>query len=51
VDRALIRWILIIAAIVLAALWLIGALGTGFIIPAWVPPVSVLCLAVAVAMP
>lgn len=50
-ERGLIRWALIIAAIVFGALWLLGAIATGFTAPAWVPPAGFLCLAVAVALP
>lgn len=49
-DRSLIKWVLIIASIVLAALWLIMSLGTSAV-PDWVPPVALLCLAVGVAIP
>jgi hypothetical protein len=51
VDRNLIRWILIIAAIVFGVIWFIHVVATGFSMPDWVPPTGFLCLAVAVALP
>lgn len=51
VDRGLIRWILIIAALVFGSLWFMSVIATGFSIPDWVPPTGFLCLAVAVALP
>lgn len=51
VDRGLIRWILIIAAIVFAALWFIATVASGFSIPDWVPPTGLLCAVVAIALP
>jgi hypothetical protein len=51
VDRALIRWICIIAAIILAFAWLLSALATGFAAPSWVAPASVVALCAAIAIP
>ena len=51
VDRGLIRWVLIIAALVFGALWFLATVASGFSIPDWVPPTGFLCLVVAVAMP
>jgi hypothetical protein len=50
-DRNLLRWVLIVAALVFGALWFISVVASGFTIPDWVPPTGLLCLAVAVAMP
>jgi hypothetical protein len=46
IDRALIRMLLVILALVLAVLWLFAVL-TGFAVPPWAPPSSVIALAVA----
>jgi hypothetical protein len=51
VDRGLIKWVLVLAAVVFAALWLVSALDSSYSQPSWGPPVGVLCLAVAVALP
>jgi len=51
VDRGLIRWVLIIAALVFGALWFLATVASGFSVPGWVPPTGLLCLVVAVAMP
>jgi len=51
VDRGLLRWVLIIAAIVFGVLWFLSAVASGFSIPGWVPSTGFLCLVVAVAMP
>ena len=51
VDRGLIRWLLIVAALVFGALWFLSVVATGFTIPHWVPPTGFLCLVVAVALP
>ena len=50
-DRALLRWICLIAAILLAVVWLLSSFGTGFAVPHWVPPASVVALCLAVALP
>jgi hypothetical protein len=42
VDRNLIRWLLVIAALVFGALWFLSVAASGF---------TFLCLAVAVALP
>ena len=46
VDRGLIRLLLVLLAIVLAAIWLLLVLA-GTAMPAWIPPCSVLALGVA----
>jgi len=46
VDRALIRLLIILFALALAAVWLFAAL-VGFAVPPWAPPASVLALGVA----
>lgn len=55
IDRSdhvgLLRWVLIIAALVFGALWFISVVASGFTIPDWVPATGFLCLVVAVAMP
>ena len=51
VDRNLIRWLLVIAAIVFGALWFMANVASGFTIPHWVPPTGFICLAVSVALP
>jgi hypothetical protein len=48
-DRGTLRWILLIAALILAGLWLFTVLLSDPSV-AWVPPGSVLTLAVAVAL-
>lgn len=50
-DRGLIRWVLVVAALVFGALWFMSAVASGFTVPDWVPPAGFLCLAVAVALP
>lgn len=50
-DRGLLRWVLIIAALVFGALWFLATVASGVSIPDWVPPTGFLCLAVAVTMP
>lgn len=48
-DRALLRWICVIAGLVLAALWLIAVLaGTPSL--DWVPPSATVAIALAVAL-
>lgn len=51
VDRGLIRWLLIIAALIFGALWFMATVASEFSVPDWVPPTGFLCLAVAVALP
>ena len=49
IDRSLVRLLLVLFAIVLAVLWLFAVL-TGFTVPDWAPPTSVLALGVAVLL-
>ena len=55
IDRSdhvgLLRWVLIVAALVFGALWFLATVASGFSIPDWVPPTGFLCLVVAVAIP
>ena len=50
VDRSLLRWACIIAAAVFAFLWLFSVTVSGFSAPDWVPPASIVALAVAVVL-
>lgn len=50
-DRTLIRWLLIIAALIFAVIWFLSGIDVIHGIAGWIPPLSVLCLGVAVAMP
>ena len=50
-NRSLLRWLLLAAALVFAAIWFLSAVVTGFTSPHWVPPAGLLCLVVAVAIP
>lgn len=49
-DRALLRWICVIAGLILALLWLLAVVVAGFSAPAWVPPSAVVALAVAMVL-
>jgi hypothetical protein len=48
-DRALIRLLLVILGLVLAAVWLLAGI-IPFAAPAWIPPSSVIALAVAMLL-
>jgi hypothetical protein len=48
-DRALIRLLLVILALVLAVTWLLAGI-VPFTAPAWMPPSSVIALAVAMLL-
>ena len=50
-DRGLIRWTCVVAAVILAVVWLLSALATGFAAPSWVAPASVVALCAAIAIP
>jgi hypothetical protein len=50
-DRSFFRWVCIIAALLLALIWLLSVASTGFSVPSWVPPSGLLALALAVAIP
>jgi hypothetical protein len=50
-GRGLLRWVCVATALVLSVIWLLAAAGGGFSAPVWVPPGSVVALAVAVALP
>ena len=50
-DRGLLRWILVIVAIVFAVLWLASTVIGGFSCPDWVPPSGLLAAVLAIAMP
>ena len=51
VDRTLLRWACVIAAIVLAFIWLLSETVTGFSAPGWIAPASVVALCLAVVIP
>ena len=48
-DRALIRLLLTVLGLVLAAVWLLAVI-VPFTAPVWIPPSSVLALAVALLL-
>lgn len=48
-DRALTRTLLVVLALVLAAVWLLVGI-IPFTAPAWIPPSSVIALAVAMLL-
>ena len=50
-DRAFLRWLCVIAALLLALLWLVSVTVTGFAAPAWIPPAGLLAIVLAVALP
>lgn len=50
-DRAFLRWVCIVAAVLFALLWLLTAVGSGFTAPDWTGPAGLLALAIAVALP
>jgi hypothetical protein len=43
-------WVCVIAALVLALVWLLSVVTSGFAAPSWVAPASVLALALAVLL-
>ena len=49
-DRTLLRWICVIAGLILALVWLLAVVATGFSVPPWVPPSAVVALAVAMVL-
>jgi hypothetical protein len=49
VDRGLLRWICVVVGLVLAFLWLYTEV-TGGAVVGWVPPASVIALALAAAL-
>ena len=42
VDRAFLRWLCVIAAMLFALLWLVSVTVTGFAAPSWIPPAGLL---------
>lgn len=48
-DRALLRWITVVAALVLSGLWLFLVLA-GLAVLAWIPPCAAFALALAAAL-
>jgi len=48
---AMLKWVIGIAALLFAVIWFLGAVSITSKAPDWVPPTSVLCLAVAVLLP
>jgi hypothetical protein len=50
-DRAFLRWLCVIAALLLALLWLVSVTVTGFAAPGWIPPAGLLAVVLAVALP
>ena len=50
-DRGFLRWACIVAALLLAVVWLLTVTGSGFTGPAWTGPAALLALALAVALP
>jgi hypothetical protein len=51
VDRAFLRWLLLVAAVIFGVLWLLTAAGGTVTAPPWVPAAGFLCLWAAAAMP
>jgi hypothetical protein len=47
----LFHWVVCVAALVFAVIWILSVAGLGFSAPSWVPASAVLCLALALWIP
>lgn len=50
-DRAFLRWVCVITALLFALLWLVSVTVIGFAAPAWIPAAGLLAIVLAVAIP
>jgi hypothetical protein len=48
---SLFHWLVCVAALVFAVIWILSVAGLGFSAPDWVPAAAVLCLALALWIP